>query len=456
MTLLDLLAQDGVALKKVAGTHGGEYAGPCPSCGGTDRFRVWPEQGSGGRYWCRGCKTSGDDIQYLKDFRGLPYLEACRLLGREPSNHKRPSNAKRRPHGTDSWKPKESTLPGDQWVKEAGYFVEWAEKELWTTEQGEEAQAWLHERGLKDDTIKAFRLGWNSGDWWPRREKWGLPTVTKENGKPKKLALPAGLVIPKLQNGRVVRVRIRRTVPYRDSRYWTVSGSNTGAMSIPGEENGIVLVVESDLDAMLIWQEAGDLVTVVSLGSAQARPDQEALRTLQNAKEILVALDMDDAGAKEAWQWWNQRFAQARRWPPIAGKDPGEMFQAGVDPRLWVQAGLSEIDHCDPLEVHEAIADAEPEEPNSPSKESTHFECDENPMGGIVSSKTHRVDIPPAPEGWPKPICGTCRSWTESFPSAPHGICRNTPAKQARFQDRTRTGCEYYSLRPEIETSRGL
>jgi hypothetical protein len=365
------------------------------------------------------------------------------------------SNDKRRPHGPDSWKPKESSLPNDQWVRKAGYFVEWAEMELWTTEQGEEARAWLHERGLTDDAVKAFRLGWNLRDWWPKRETWGLPAVMKENGKPKKLALPAGLVIPKLQNGRVVRVRIRRAIPYGDSRYWTVSGSNTGVMSIPGEEKGIVLVVESDLDAMLIWQEAGDLATVMSLGSAQARPDQEALRTLQNAKEILVALDTDDAGAREAWQWWKQHFKQARRWPPIAGKDPGEMFQAGVDIRLWVQAGISVMDHGDPLKVKEAVAEAEPEEPDSPSKESAHFECDENPMDGIVSSETHGVDIPPAPEGWPKPICETCRSWTESFPFALYGICRNTPAKQARFQDRTQTGCEFYSLRPEIEAING-
>ncbi|MEY4631059.1 MAG: Zinc-binding domain of primase-helicase, partial [Pseudomonadota bacterium] len=29
-----------------------EYAGPCPWCGGKDRFIVWPAQGNGGRFYC--------------------------------------------------------------------------------------------------------------------------------------------------------------------------------------------------------------------------------------------------------------------------------------------------------------------------------------------------------------------------------------------------------------------
>ena len=39
---IDLLAiiQQDTQLKKVANTNGSEYAGPCPFCGGQDRFRV--------------------------------------------------------------------------------------------------------------------------------------------------------------------------------------------------------------------------------------------------------------------------------------------------------------------------------------------------------------------------------------------------------------------------------
>jgi hypothetical protein len=269
----------------------------------------------------------------------------------------------------------------------------------------------------------------------------------KENGKPKKLALPAGLVIPKLQNERVARVRIRRATPYNDSRYCTVPGSDMGALLITGREDKTVVVVESDLDALLIWQAAGDLVTVMALGSAQARPDQQALRTLENAKEILVALDVDDAGAKEAWQWWSEHFGQARRWPPVGGKDPGEMVQTGVDVRLWVQAGLSGMIHDDPVEACKATVDAEAQESNFQSEEVAAPDCGDNApekidasIEGHVKGTTHF-----ALDEHLQPMCESCSSWTESFPSASYGVCRNISARHGRFQDRTRTGCKFHS-----------
>ena len=42
-------------LHKEALTNGGEYAGPCPKCGGNDRFRVQPNNPGGGIWFCRKC-----------------------------------------------------------------------------------------------------------------------------------------------------------------------------------------------------------------------------------------------------------------------------------------------------------------------------------------------------------------------------------------------------------------
>ena len=46
---VDLLAiaERDTALRKVAATNGGEWAGPCPFCGGDDRFRLWPQHPGG-------------------------------------------------------------------------------------------------------------------------------------------------------------------------------------------------------------------------------------------------------------------------------------------------------------------------------------------------------------------------------------------------------------------------
>jgi hypothetical protein len=104
----------------------------------------------------------------------------------------------------------------------------------------------------------------------------------------------------------------------------------------------IFIVVESELDGFLIAQEAGDMVFVVALGSAQIRPHQELVEKLGCSRLILVALDADSAGGKEAWDWWSNEFSQSYRWPPVDGKDPGEMLLAGVGLRDWVEVGVEE------------------------------------------------------------------------------------------------------------------
>ena len=70
----------GYELKQVTA---GELAGPCPWCGGRDRFHVWPGKGKGGRYWCRGCGRQGGGIAFLRERDGLSYADACRAIGTE-------------------------------------------------------------------------------------------------------------------------------------------------------------------------------------------------------------------------------------------------------------------------------------------------------------------------------------------------------------------------------------
>ena len=81
MNLIELLAQDGFQMQRKTGD---EYGGPCPKCGGQDRFLAWPEKGNGGRFHClRGCGWQGDGIQYLRDYRGIFFEEAAAIMGKE-------------------------------------------------------------------------------------------------------------------------------------------------------------------------------------------------------------------------------------------------------------------------------------------------------------------------------------------------------------------------------------
>jgi hypothetical protein len=48
------------------------------------------------------------------------------------------------------------------------------------------------------------------------------------------------------------------------------------------------MVVESDLDAMLLDKEVGDLVSVISLGSCSNKPDKRAYDLLSTSEIILI------------------------------------------------------------------------------------------------------------------------------------------------------------------------
>jgi DNA primase len=72
--MIDLLSllSGYTTLRRASGTSGGEYGGPCPFCGGRDRFRVWPASDRP-RWWCRRCDRRGDGIAFLREHDGLSF-----------------------------------------------------------------------------------------------------------------------------------------------------------------------------------------------------------------------------------------------------------------------------------------------------------------------------------------------------------------------------------------------
>jgi DNA primase len=113
-------------------------------------------------------------------------------------------------------------------------------------------------------------------------------------------------------------------------------------MLLAGSPSHVFSVVESELDAILIHQEAGDLVGVVAMGSAQAKPDRETHEHLARSSRILLCLDADEAGARAARRFWRPTYGdgKVRRWPVPLGKDPGEALGKGLSVRAWIEAGL--------------------------------------------------------------------------------------------------------------------
>jgi len=337
MNVLEL-AQSKVQLKKVASTHGGEYQGPCPGCGGKDRFHVWSAQNEGrGSYWCRACGRAGDSIQFLRDFEGLTFQEACNRLNIATPHRttlRTPSIRK-----SADFEPVDHKPPSDLWQEKAEKLVIWAHECLL---QDHDAMSWLAQRGIVRDTVIQHRIGWNPGengkDIFRARKAWDLSEIMKENGRPRVLWIPIGLVIPCISDGKICRIRIRRPEGNNpeNPRYYVLPGSSMKTMLLEPGRRAFV-VVESELDALLVSQYPQ--VGAVALGSVSAKPDVEAYKVLKDCLQILISLDFDDAGAK-AMQWWSENSTNCNRWPVPAGKDPSEAFQLGVDIEQWVKAGL--------------------------------------------------------------------------------------------------------------------
>ena len=328
LMLLELAMQAGLDPKKVAATKGGEYSTRCPACpdGGSDRFRIWPNEDRRGRYWCRRCSVHGDSIQFCRDFLGMTFKEAVDRVGEffpvrnfhPKSIHIEPVNPTAR-----------------SWQEKAEEFCDSSHRRLLINP---EAMAFLRSQyGLTIDTIHRYRIGWNHEKRFQHRSEWGL------NEPEKKLCLPRGPVVVDTADGSISKLKIRdldwvEGDPY--GKYKQIPGSSNRTSIIGFRANQIALVVESEFDAMLLVQEIGEFCTCVALGGATKKPDLETFEWLQKRTRILYSLDCDTAG-REQYDYWRSTFSNLRAWPAETRKSPADSFILdGIDLRKWFEIGI--------------------------------------------------------------------------------------------------------------------
>jgi DNA primase len=327
MGILFLAKEDGLNPKKVASTNGGEYHSPCPACGGKDRFIIWDRFN---RYFCRQCRKSGDEVQYFRDFHGLSYVKACQrcnVAPRESSN----THFK----AATQFEPQAAQMPPTAWKKQAALFVMYCKEQL---RQSLFALDLLSKRGLSKESIEQFHLGWNPTPLWLNRVEWGLETNEK------RVWLPNGLLIPTYDHstGEILKLKVRRSDWKEEDKlpkYVEISGSMQRPAVYGSPDGRPIVIVESELDALLLQQCAGDLCCSMGLGGASKRPDAECHQLLLNASEIFFSLDVDTAGAL-AYRWWSQTYPRIKLWLPPTGKSVGDAFIAGIDLKKWMNMAL--------------------------------------------------------------------------------------------------------------------
>lgn len=341
---VDLLAMlnNHTAVRRVASSGGGEWAGPCPLCGGRDRFRVQP---ACGRWLCRKCTPRWEDaITLQRALTGQSFSEAvCALLGAH--------GPAIRPH-RDVPAQREPPSHSHVWQVMAMAVAGSAATHLWSR-NGQPALDWLHGRGLNDDTLRYWRIGWQPRNQWFAAQRWGLA------GRP--LVVATGVTIPYL-SGRAARdsalgearpapdptepaprfsnpafgraLKVRRFDPRRSKYVW-VRGSEPGLyLAQTVAHANMVCLAEGELDALLLWQvlqasRAGSRISVVSTGSQSLYPRADWLQCLED-KSLLLMHHQDEAGELGAARWRAVRPDAVRvRWS--VGKDLTEHRLAGGD-----------------------------------------------------------------------------------------------------------------------------
>jgi len=332
MIILDLAKETGLNPVRDSATNGGEYKSACPKCGGDDRFRIWPNQNSTGRYWCRQCQASGDSIQFCRDFMGLKFSEALAKVGADnyfDFNKKSYSLPK-------EFSPKFIIEPSPLWNESAKAFVESSHLFLLKNPHLLNVDK---NRGLSIQSIISFQLGWNNSLKFVMKDSWGIEIKQSENVQ--KLCLPKGIVIPSFRDQKLIRVKIRRDEWIKDDKFpkYHIITGGTGSPSVFGTLSKPIVLIEAELDAMLVQQLAGDLCTTIALGGVSNRADKSLHQSLQKAPIILYALDFDDAGKKQ-YMFWRSTYSNLRAWPVPKGKSPGDAFNLGVNLRNWISKGI--------------------------------------------------------------------------------------------------------------------
>lgn len=329
-----------VVLKKA----GRNFKGLCPFHGEkTPSFMVNPELGI---YKCFGCGEGGDAFTFLQKIEGMDFSEALSNL------------AKRVGVELISYKPSQGEQLRGKLLSINGLAAEIYQYMLGEHKLGVGALKYIKERGLSEETIKKFKLGFAPNSWdflykfLTVKKKYSLELVRK-----------TGLVV---EGKSYDRFRNRIMFPLANNRGQIVgfagrvfSNSNEGAKYINTPETevyhkgellygfdvtrseiksaGTVVVVEGEIDMIASWQ-AGVKNVVAIKGSALTEKQVELLSRVCDT--IILGLDADMAGDKAARR--GIEIAQKRglfvKIVSFDGKykDPGEMAIADVN--LWKEA----------------------------------------------------------------------------------------------------------------------
>jgi DNA primase len=348
------ILSDYLTLKK----KGKNYWGCCPfHHEKTPSFSVTPDKGF---FYCFGCQAGGNVFNFLMKIENVSFFDAVKILAQK-MNVSLPKKEKTA-----------QELERDRELFELYHVNEMARDFFYScltkTAYGKPAKEYLKTRGVSDEVIHGFKLGFAPPGW----DKLVRAFLAREIDE--RLLTKAGLAISREEKRPIDRFRNRLMIPICDGRSRVVGfggrvldSSQPKYLNSPEsmifskkhilfafdsahrsiKESGQAVVVEGYMDA--ITAHAYGITNVVaSLGTAFSI--EQAKLLLRYAQEIFFAYDSDAAGqnaTSRAISILQDLGAKVKVVCIPDGKDPDEFIRkhGGDEFRLLVRQAVSHLEY---------------------------------------------------------------------------------------------------------------
>ena len=315
----------------------------------TPSFHVSPERGT---YHCFGCGVGGDIFSFVESIEGLDFKGALKVLAEKA--------------GVEIVYSRGQGGKDDKDDRERLFELMEAATIFYTSRLDAAAKKYLKERGLKEETIQAFRIGW-AGDAWTETVDYlkqkSAGGGSSSGGKFTDKELLDSGIAAKGERGLRDKFRNRIMFPIADSagRVIAFSGRTFGEKASPEapkylnspetplfhksrvlygfdrakmaiRKHNFAVLVEGQMD-LLASHQAGWANTVAVSGTAFTEEHAKLVKRM--SENIVLALDADQAGIKAAGRAAREALrgglnVKVARLP--SGSDPADLIQKeGVD-----------------------------------------------------------------------------------------------------------------------------
>ena len=294
-------------------------------------------------YYCFGCQASGDVFTFVQEIEGVDFKGALELLAdrfgvelqREEEDPEEAGRRKQR----------------ERLLQLLSRTAEYYERYLWESTEAAKARDYLRERGLKEEILREFRVGYAPSAWdrvllasrrggFSEQELYatGLAQRSKENGQfydrfRSRIMFPLADI-----KGSILGFGARAMHDEQKPKYLNTSDNDVyhkgshvyGAkLARPSAAKAHSVVLCEGYTDVIAMHQAGMKNCVGLMGTALTPPQVRELSRMANT--VLLALDADTAGQAamlKAYTLASERELALRVVPLPVGTDPADLLLA--------------------------------------------------------------------------------------------------------------------------------